>query len=1013
MITSISTDWARNPRIVRITTTDDLATVITTGYLDSQESAINSLNNGDFQWEDGDEVLVFYNFGNAFFIRDPINNSLLPNGDGQVNAVAGTVDEINVDSSIPAIPIVSIALNPIIPGNEGMTPPIGTTDQRPSFPLFGEIRGNSDSGDLEYWNGSIWVDIPGEIGPGNVISDGTASDMQFPLYSPDAFHITSSPLSYNGVDTIVSESNIQIAAEGNEIQLPTSFFTTYTPNFFSSDDTFYSTLNFQSDKYILNIEPSFQGRLSINNGSSDIFSAWGNGGVFAGNNTLNDGGDNASFDGSVTFNNITNYPTTFSVNNPQIYSSTDSTNSTLQLWGDNLLVNISNSGSISFNDQIGQLTVIDSFGNLTTAGFLSSSVSDAGNVPSLLRLSNFGNSANSGAGISFRGFNTFTSSAIVRNFTFDGDNWNIHIPNNGSYFFIGLGDLTSIFTVAADGAISTQFNILDDSTGISKFNNFLGISQSSPAYSLDIGNISTQCGARFAVSGTTPTTPSNTNDLVLFNNSGVLSVLNTSGTVVPIDTAGGTVTNVTGTANQISVANPTTTPVISIVSNPIIPGLSISQAVITDGLGALNSLAYGSSNTVSTLVERDSSGNFSAGTITASLSGNATSSSSTAISSSSTNATFYPAFASATTGNIALNVNTVLNFNPSTGLLSSTGIASTTVNISGLSTSQAVVTDSSKNLASLAYTSANTATTLVERDGSGNFSAGTITASLNGNATTATTATTATNATNVGTTATSTNSSFFPTFVSSSSSGNQALDIASGISLNPSTNTITATTFSGNATTSTTATNATNVGTTSTTANIQYYLGFVGNTTGNNPLNVYTNLNIDPSTQILTTPNIYPYAGNSLTIGSSSDFWSAIYSNQFITGSLNSTTAIQANTAASAVIFNVNTSTPITTLNSAQVVKRTAVSGSYSILSTDYIVAYTSTSSAYTATLPTASGVSGQIVIVKDESGAANTNNITINVNGGGNIDGVASYAISQSYGSLSFYSNGTQWYAF
>lgn len=51
---------------------------------------------------------------------------------------------------------------------------------------------------------------------------------------------------------------------------------------------------------------------------------------------------------------------------------------------------------------------------------------------------------------------------------------------------------------------------------------------------------------------------------------------------------------------------------------------------------------------------------------------------------------------------------------------------------SGLTASQAVVTDGSKQLASLAYASANTASALVQRDGSGNFSAGTITASLTG-----------------------------------------------------------------------------------------------------------------------------------------------------------------------------------------------------------------------------------------------------------------------------------------
>lgn len=57
-----------------------------------------------------------------------------------------------------------------------------------------------------------------------------------------------------------------------------------------------------------------------------------------------------------------------------------------------------------------------------------------------------------------------------------------------------------------------------------------------------------------------------------------------------------------------------------------------------------------------------------------------------------------------------------------------------TVNIASLTASQAVVTDGSKNLASLAYTNANTVSTIVSRDSSGNFSAGTITAAVTGTA---------------------------------------------------------------------------------------------------------------------------------------------------------------------------------------------------------------------------------------------------------------------------------------
>lgn len=58
------------------------------------------------------------------------------------------------------------------------------------------------------------------------------------------------------------------------------------------------------------------------------------------------------------------------------------------------------------------------------------------------------------------------------------------------------------------------------------------------------------------------------------------------------------------------------------------------------------------------------------------------------------------------------------------------------LNISSLTPLQAVVTDAGRNLVSTPYTSASTPSTLVARDAAGNFSANTITASLNGTAST-------------------------------------------------------------------------------------------------------------------------------------------------------------------------------------------------------------------------------------------------------------------------------------
>src|ERR1019366_4811199 len=80
---------------------------------------------------------------------------------------------------------------------------------------------------------------------------------------------------------------------------------------------------------------------------------------------------------------------------------------------------------------------------------------------------------------------------------------------------------------------------------------------------------------------------------------------------------------------------------------------------------------------------------------------------------------------------------------------------------------------------------------------------------------------TSTATTTVATTQVSTAASFYPLFVSSSTNGNQAVDLGTGLTFNPSTNNLSTTTFtgslSGNATTATTATSATSA-TSATTA---------------------------------------------------------------------------------------------------------------------------------------------------------------------------------------------------
>lgn len=94
--------------------------------------------------------------------------------------------------------------------------------------------------------------------------------------------------------------------------------------------------------------------------------------------------------------------------------------------------------------------------------------------------------------------------------------------------------------------------------------------------------------------------------------------------------------------------------------------------------------------------------------------------------------------------------------------------------------------------------------------------------------------------------------------------------------------------------------------------------------------------------------------------------------------------------------------------------KRTATSVDYnpSALTTDYLIAVTDTSVARAVTISTEDVQSGstsspRIMIVKDESGNAGTNNITVALESG-NIDGAANFVINGNYNSVTIYLDGT-----
>lgn len=75
------------------------------------------------------------------------------------------------------------------------------------------------------------------------------------------------------------------------------------------------------------------------------------------------------------------------------------------------------------------------------------------------------------------------------------------------------------------------------------------------------------------------------------------------------------------------------------------------------------------------------------------------------------------------------------------------------------------------------------------------------------------------------------------------------------------------------------------------------------------------------------------------------------------------------------------------------------------------ILGVTSTAAPRTITLPVAQLAAGRMVVVKDQTGGANLNPITIDTEGAELIDGQASIQINTSYGSFMLYCDGTNWF--
>ncbi len=282
-----------------------------------------------------------------------------------------------------------------------------------------------------------------------------------------------------------------------------------------------------------------------------------------------------------------------------------------------------------------------------------------------------------------------------------------------------LAGNASTATLATTATTATNFSgaLVGDVTG----------TQSATVVSLVGGTSASQvaAGTALALTSTSTNTPSS---VVLRDASGNFSAAtissnvigNLTGNVTGNATTATTATNFTGSLSG-DVTGTQTASVVSLVGG---------QTATNVAAGTVQSLAATASNTPSTIIMRDASGNFTASTITAAITGNVTGN----------------LIGNASTATSATNANNFLN--ALVGDVTGTQTA-TVVSLVGGQTAANVAAATTSTLAA---SSSNAPSTIVSRDSSGNFTAGTITATtfvgaLSGNATTATSATSATTAT--------------------------------------------------------------------------------------------------------------------------------------------------------------------------------------------------------------------------------------------------------------------------
>jgi len=94
-------------------------------------------------------------------------------------------------------------------GNTAIRIPVGDASERPAYPDFGQIRFNTDSGKVEYYDGTVWSTVSKQ-GDANIVVDSFTGNGSTTVYS---------------MSSQVSDADQILVFVGNIYQIPTTNYT--------------------------------------------------------------------------------------------------------------------------------------------------------------------------------------------------------------------------------------------------------------------------------------------------------------------------------------------------------------------------------------------------------------------------------------------------------------------------------------------------------------------------------------------------------------------------------------------------------------------------------------------------------------------------------------------------------------------------------------------------------------------------------------------------------------------